>query len=478
MQYAGRPYQTLMTERILQCDVLLAAPPGLGKTAAILDALDQLFFDRFEASTAWIVAPKIVATDTWPNEIAKWSDFRRLSYHVWDARELGFYQREDNRLRVQDPAALRARVREVGAQINLVSKDNFHPLALALGEAGMPCDVLVLDESWAFSDLESKRFLVAQAIRAKLKARLVLANGTPLGNSAEKLWAQMLLVDGGEALGTDLGTFRLRYMEPDKVNRRQGKVYSYRLQPGALDIIIERCRGKLVTLRESDWLSLPPLVTREVGVEIPMEPYRRMERDLLLPLADNLDAVAVNAGVLYNKLAQIACGLVFDEEGGWHELHQAKLEALAEIREGHPGPLLIWTTYQPDVARVKRLFPKATVANKFRGNLEQAWNRGDISELIAHPDSLAAGVNLQEAPDSGMFWFGQSANALHWNQGIKRLHRSGRRDPVMNYVCVARGTVEETMLQVRGERLAEEAHLIDALSITLEDLVCSRTVAD
>ena len=471
-EYVARPYQKAMSDEILRGNTLLAAPPGLGKTAAVLDALDQLMFDRLEAVSAWIVAPKIVASDTWPNEIRKWATFHRLSYHVWDADELGFEQREeDQKLRVADPARLRARVRDVGARINLVSKDNFYALTLALDAASFRCDVLILDESWAFSDKDAKRFLAVLAIKAHVKPkRIVLLNGTPLGNAAEKLWAQMLLVDEGRALGTSITDFRLRWMEPDKVNPKQGKVFSWKLAEGALPVIIERSRGSIMTLREADWLELPPLVTQSLPVDIPMGSYRQMARDLLLPVARDLDAIAVNAGVLYNKLAQIANGIVFDENGDWHELHQAKLDVLADTRAGHPGPLLIWTAYQPDIARIKKLFPKAVVASKFKGNLEAAWNSGAISELIAHPASLAAGANLQDAPESGMFWFGATENALHWNQGLKRLHRSGRKDPVMNYVCWARGTVEEHRMMVRDGRIDLEASLIDALAITMEDL--------
>lgn len=467
--YTPRPYQARMSEAARTHDVLLGADPGLGKTVSVLDALDRMVFDELTASRILVVAPRIVASDTWPNEIAKWAQFRRLTHRVWEAADFGFAVREDNRLRPADYDRLRAKVLSDPARIHLVSRDHIYNLTLVLGHA-WPYDVLVLDESWNFADPSSSRWKAAAAVREHKAPRMILMNGTIVGNRLEKLWAQMGLIDGGAALGETLAQFRMRYMQPDKMNPKEGKVYSWKALPGALEEIIERCRGQVLTMREEDWLTLPPLITREVGVQIPMAEYRQMERDLLLPFAHDREAIAVNAGVLYNKLAQIACGICFDTEREWHEIHREKLDALAEIAEGHGGPLLIWTSYQPDIQRIQALLPGAKVANKIK-NLEQRWNAGEIPYLIAHPAMLAAGANLQDCPRAGMVWFGVTGNAEFWRQGVKRIHRSGRREPVVQYVILARGTVEETMQQIRGDREALEAQVSEALAYRLEEVL-------
>lgn len=474
--YTPRPYQTRMTQAILEDDVLLAARPGLGKTAAALDAILQGVFDRCEFSRVLVVAPKVVASDTWPNEIRKWSPFAHLTHRYWGAEDFG-YERQVRivageevgaKLRPADATKLREAVLADPALIHLVSRDNFYNFVLALGKA-FPYDLLVLDESGSFSDLESGRYRAALAVRPYVR-RLVELNGTPIGNKLEKLWAQVCLLDGGAALGPDVGRFRMSYMEPEKLDRRRGKVFSWKVRDGALEAVIERCRGRIVALREEDWLTLPPMIQNPVLVDIPMGEYRRMARELLLELGGDAQALAVNAGVLYGKLAQIACGIVFDTEKAVHEIHQVKLDALAEIDEAHDAPILIWTRFNPDVARIKKLFPKALEANKVK-NLEARWNAGEIRHLIAHPDSLAYGVNLQDCQGSAMCWFGITENAEHWNQGIKRLHRSGRTEPVVNYSIVARGTVEEGMIERRMERGALEEDLMAALAFQKEVLL-------
>jgi SNF2 family DNA or RNA helicase len=473
MKYIPRPYQGRMTRAAMLHNVLLAARPGLGKTAAILDAVDQMVFDRLEVRQVLIVGPKVVVESTWPNEIAKWSNFSRLTHRVWDAAEFGYEVQEElveeivisRKLRPGDAEALQAKVLADRSVIHLVSRDHFYNLVLALGKA-WPYDVLVLDESYAFSDCEASRYRAVTAI-LPFTERVILANGTPVGNSLDKLWAQMCLVDGGDALGKDITMFRMKWMTPDKMDRSRGRVFSWKAEEGALPQIIERCRSKLVAMREEDWLTLPPLVTRPVPVDIPMVEYRRMARDLLLKMGDSV-ALAANAGVLYNKLAQIACGIVFDSEREVHEIHRVKLDALAELAEERAGPVLVWTSFQPDIARIRKLFPKAHLASKTK-DLERRWNAGELDVLIAHPETLAYGANLQDCPGSSMIWFGVTGNAVWWNQGIKRLHRSGRKEPVLNSVIVARGTVEDLMLESRVGREAVEEDLMLALAYTQEE---------
>lgn len=468
--FAGRPYQRRMTEACIQGDVLLAAPPGLGKTASVLEALDSLIFDYVAARQVLVVAPKIVAYDTWPNEIRKWANFQRLTYRVWEAEDFGFHVQEvevagvvtGQKMRPSDREGLRARILADRSKIHLVSHDNFFHLAVALGKDHWCYDILVVDESGGFAVHGSHRYEAAKAAVLHVKRR-ILMNGTPVGNKLEKLWGQMCLVDGGEALGTTLAGFRLRWMKPEKVDRKTRKVHSWLPEEGAVEQIVAASRGRLVTLLEKDWLTLPPMVIKEVGVEIPMDQYRKMARELYLELAPDAAALAVNAGVLYNKLSQLACGIVFDQAGAWHEIHRVKIEALLEIVDEHDGPLLIWTSFAPDMDRIQAVLPGAVRADKVK-DLERRWNAGELRYLLAHPKSLAYGANLQDCPGSGMCWFGVTGNAEFWNQGIKRLHRSGRKEPVVNYAIVARGTVEERMLALRAQRTALEEDVMDALA--------------
>lgn len=59
-----------------------------------------------------------------------------------------------------------------------------------------PFDVVVLDESSSFKNLQSKRFKSLKIIRSRIK-RFIELTGTPASNGFEYLWAQIYLLDGG-----------------------------------------------------------------------------------------------------------------------------------------------------------------------------------------------------------------------------------------------------------------------------------------
>ncbi len=50
---------------------------GMGKTISVLMAIDYLI-DTFQVKKVLIIAPPLVAADTWSDEVEKWDATRRL----------------------------------------------------------------------------------------------------------------------------------------------------------------------------------------------------------------------------------------------------------------------------------------------------------------------------------------------------------------------------------------------------------------
>ena len=61
----------------------LIAPLGAGKGAAALTALAELIRDG-QRRHALVIAPKLVATTVWPQEIASWPHLQHLRVAVLD----------------------------------------------------------------------------------------------------------------------------------------------------------------------------------------------------------------------------------------------------------------------------------------------------------------------------------------------------------------------------------------------------------
>ena len=83
MKYKPHNYQAFASEFILEHEVCcLMLDMGLGKTVITLTALWELVLDRFDVSRILVIAPKRVAEDTWPKEIAKWEHLSGLSFSL------------------------------------------------------------------------------------------------------------------------------------------------------------------------------------------------------------------------------------------------------------------------------------------------------------------------------------------------------------------------------------------------------------
>ena len=80
MKYSAHDYQAYATDFVLShpyCGLILDM--GLGKSVITLTALWNLLLDSFDVGCVLVVAPKRVAEDTWPREIAKWEHLKGLT---------------------------------------------------------------------------------------------------------------------------------------------------------------------------------------------------------------------------------------------------------------------------------------------------------------------------------------------------------------------------------------------------------------
>ena len=90
------------------------------------------------------------------------------------------------------------------------------------------------------------------------------------------------------------------------------------------------------------------------------------------------------------------------------------------------------------------------------------WNRGEIPVLLTHSASIGHGLNLQAGGHTAV-WTTPDWNLEFWDQGNKRLHRSGQASSVMVHVLCA-SKIDRLVL----ERLAEKKTVQEVLMHYLE----------
>ena len=193
----------------------------------------------------------------------------------------------------------------------------------------------------------------------------------------------------------------------------------------------------------------------------------------------NLDAGS--AAVLSGKLLQLANGAVYhtretilgDECTAAREaveIHGNKLEGLMELLEEIEGkPVLIFYNFQHDLMRIRQRLDKTkrTVRElKTPADLSD-WNAGGIDVLLAHPASVAYGLNLQDG-GSDIVWFGLNWNLELYQQANARLHRQGQKHTVYIHHLLAAGTVDEDVMGALQRKGDSQAALLEALKARVD----------
>lgn len=369
-------------------------------------------------------------------------------------------------VRVLGSQAQRIRALETDADIYCINRENIPWLVKYYG-ADWPFDGVVLDELSSFKSPSSKRFKAMRKVRPLIK-HIVGLTGTPSPNGLIDLWAQIYLLDQGKRLGRTLTEYRNRYFNP---GRRNGYVvYDWVPKDGAEDEIYRRISDICISMKACDYLKLPERVDVVRAVKLNDEAqaaYTEMEKEAVLELGPNEIVDAGTAAVVSGKLLQIANGAVYDENGKTHIIHESKLDTLEDVIEAVNGrPVLVFYAYQHDLERIMQRFPQA---RKLEGSAEiDAWNRGEIPILLAHPAGAGHGLNLQ-AGGNHIVWFGltwslelyQQANARIYRQGVK-----GERVTITH--LVTEGTIDEDVMRVLDGKATRQDALLEAVKARVE----------
>ena len=413
---------------------------GLGKSVTTLTAAADLL-DSFAISRVLVIAPLRVANSVWKQEAALWEHLRHLKVQVCTGSEKA-------RL-----SALQSQ-----ADIYVINRENVPWLVGQYGKR-WPFDCVVIDEASSFKNASSQRF---KALRKTLPDTeyMVLLTGTPSPNGLLDLWAQIYLIDFGNTLGRTMTAYKQRFFEQDYMG------YKFTPRTGSADKIHALLRPHVLSMSAADYLQLPDRIDLVERVTLPpdaLQAYRDFEKTLLAELPNGDEVEAMSAAVLANKLLQFSNGAMYtDDLGNWSEIHDAKLDALADLIEQNPSEnILLAYNYKTDLVRLQKRFPQARVLDKDPDTV-RAWNDGDIQLLLAHPASAGHGLNLQRG-GSLIIWFGLNWSLELYQQFNARLHRQGQDKPVRIVHLIADGCIDERVMGVLSDKDAMQSALLQAL---------------
>jgi SNF2 family DNA or RNA helicase len=420
---------------------LLAISMGLGKTISTLTAVNDLI-DSFTIHKTLIIAPLRVANSVWAQEAELWEHTKHLKISVCTGNE-----RQRLTALMQD------------ADVFVINRENVEWLVKSQKKWRFDC--VVVDESDSFKNASSKRF---RALRKVLPdtTHMVLLSGTPSPNGLLDVWAQMYLIDFGERLGRTMTSYKDRFFEKDYMG------YNFTLREGSAGKIHDLLRDKVLSMSSEDYLELPDRISLVEAVDLPpatLREYKDFETTLLATLPDGEEIEAMNAAVLAGKLLQYANGAIYtDEHHNWTNIHDVKLDALAEIIENNSGEnILVAYNFKHDLAKLQQRFPSGVALDK-DPNTVVRWQQGKIKLMFAHPQSAGHGLNLQDGGCLAV-WFGLTWSLGHYQQFNARLHRQGQQRPVRIIHIIASGTIDERVVSVLSLKGAVQNNLLNALKV-------------
>lgn len=452
MIYRPYEYQRTATKWILQhprCGLFLDM--GLGKTVSTLTAVQQMI-DDCEIEKVLVVAPKKVAETTWTTEAAKWEHLAGLRV----VKVMG--TEKQRRLALESPG-----------DVYVIGRDSFVWLCGIYGGM-LPFDVLVIDELTSFKSSKSQRFK-AMRIATPTVSRVIGLTGTPAPNGLVDLWAQIYCLDMGDRLGKSVTRYKETYFDVHKWNNIEVRATC---KPGCEKLIRDKIADICLSMQAKDYLQLPDLLVHTERVELSkaiMDKYSQFEKEKVLEFkaehgSEPANVLANSAAGLMNKLSQFANGAVYDEDRNVHEIHDEKLDRLAELVEAANSPVLVFYQYKHDIDRIaKKLKGYRVVAYEGEAQLLE-WNAGKIDVLLAHPASTAYGLNMQQGGHY-IVWFGTGWNLELYQQANARLHRQGQQHPVTVYKLLCSHTVDERANAALESKKGVQQSLLDSLNYLL-----------
>lgn len=430
-------------------DALLYVGVGIGKSASVLAHLNDLFLNA-EAISALVIAPLRVINLTWPSEVRDWDQFNwfRVANLRTQSGQRDFLNGT--------------------AHLYLVNYESI-PLLVSLVErrgGTIPYDVVIYDELTKAKNPSSKRINLYRR-KVPRAPRSIGLTGTPVPNSHLDLFAQVRLVDNGERLGNNFLAFQREHFFTN------GRPFAkWQEKNGAAKQIEDKISDITLTLRSSDWLSIPDTVVEDVEVHFTpelREKYETLEKELVLELKHGQTMNVANAAALVTKLLQFTSGVVYDEDKKVHTVHDLKLVALARIAKHEKRPLLVACAYQHEMDRIRKEFPKAKFFadaknQKAQEDMLRSWNASEIEMLVVHPASVGHGLNMQHG-SSIIVWMTLTYSRENYEQLIARLARRGQKEITKVYRLIISGTVDDAVASALESKAENEARLISALQM-------------
>ena len=441
MQY--KEYQKRLANFIEQKKkCIIAVDMGLGKTLSTLAWMDWYCYRKSYKVKGLIIAPKRVAENNWLQEMRKFS----------------FLCLEDISAIVKGTASKRKLIlSDDNLPIKIIGRDNIADI-----DTTVHYDFVVFDELTSYKNIKSKRYKIANQIKADYKIGLT---GTLLANGAIDIYAQAEVLDIHYP-HRNFYSWRADFFR-DIFKNAPINFEKWVLNCDLSDVL-KPIQDNIFTLSAEDWLEIPEKTEHLISVELDESTYRNIfELNAFLATEVGGEMVAIKEKAKFAKLQTMCNGFVYNDDGNAIRSTQStKLNAVVnkacEIVESNER-VLIFYAYREEEAWLKEMLTEEglkVINVKDCPDFMEKWNNGEIDVLLAHPASAGHGLNLQYG-GRVIIWSTLTYNYEFFAQGNARLARQGQMGNVQIYYFIASGTIEERVVSALTKKSNEQQKFVE-----------------
>ena len=429
------------------------AEMGTGKTKIALDNA-CILYNRGKIDRLLVVAPKGAYMNWVDLEIPTHvPDYIEKNVLAWKPTTSAKYRAQLKN--IMDLSDYRLKIMVMNVEAFSTKKGlNFAKLFL-IGRA-----MMIVDESTTIKNPQAKRTKNILSLTKETKYRRIMT-GSPVTQSPMDLWSQMDFLDP-EILGqSSFYAFRTRYAIMITANAAGGThKYQKIVKFKNLAQLGQLVSPHSYRILKKDCLDLPDKVYTKREVELSDEQkqaYAEMKTNAMTMLKGQ-SATALNVLTQLIRLHQITCGHMKTDDGDIINFKNLRLDELMQILGETTGKVIIWANYIHDILSIEKAIKEefgrnsyctyygATKAEDRQKCIYDFQNsENDCRFFIGNTQTGGYGITLTAA--STVIYYSNNYDLEKRIQSEDRAHRIGQKNAVLYIDLVAKGTVDEKIIQ-------------------------------
>lgn len=327
-------------------------------------------------------------------------------------------------------------------------------------------DMIVCDEGHKIKTHNIAASKALHRLGARTRYRLLLT-GTVITNKPVDVFSQYKFADP-QIFGNSFYQFRNRFF--DMVGYGN---YTPVMKKSMEPEFMEKLHSIAFRATKAECLDLPEFT--DIIQRVELEPaalrtYRQLVTDSYAELSEGSITVT-NVLTRLLRLSQLTGGFVgSDDDPHAEQVSSAKLDALADLVDSaaHDGKkLVIIARFIPEIDAICRMledkklrFSRISGEVKDRSaQIDAFQNDPDVTVFVGQIATAGLGITLTAA--STMIFYSLDYSMSNYEQTRARIHRVGQRFPCTYIHLIAKGTVDEKVLQALQEKASLAKTLVD-----------------